>query len=220
MAVNNNFIEKIISEVLNAIEDRDELRNATKQLNYHIRAMFIKCLEECFKLPKQLSTKSMLTIDSIIDFIDDQINIGHWSDISVELRRAYTLSSFIKALFYIKFNKTNVTLEILRETLKYVDRGLLMGAPFENNSELLTKVASVVTNCIRKYFAKKELTSSGYAGGNESNQHLFLFENIKAREIEVSMLPSLQQFSDLYFKTHCPVKLQGVLLYLVDLERK
>ncbi|XP_044745723.1 bifunctional peptidase and arginyl-hydroxylase JMJD5-like [Coccinella septempunctata] len=212
MAVRFNSTEKLIREILDLVECRDELKDSARTLGCHLSLIFNECLEECFNYKELLSNKSILKIDSIIDAIDDAINIGHWSDISVELRRVFTLASFVKTLFYLRSHKTNMKIENLREALQYVDRGLLMGAPFEINSELLTKVAEMLTTHIRKYF--NENIGPLYeeaAVKTDSCNHKFLFENIKACEVDSLVLPSLEQFNRLYFETQHPVKLQGCI---------
>lgn len=212
MAVNRHFTDQIIFELLDIIQCRSELEDSTRVLNSHVHIMFNKCLAECSNLDRRINNRSMLRIDSILDYIDDEINIGHWSDISVELRRAFTLASFIKAFFHLECHKSNMEAEVLRETLKYVDRGLLMGAPFEINSDLLTKAATILTKYIRKYFNMNNFFSN--ANGeekDESTQYEFLFGNINACEVDISVLPSVQQFNNLYFMTQRPVKLQGCI---------
>ncbi|KAL3288978.1 hypothetical protein HHI36_003421 [Cryptolaemus montrouzieri] len=208
------LVKKLISKTLKIIKVRDELKTSIKISNSHICNRLHKCFCKIFE-NREVTTKILLDIESILDYVEDEINIGHWSKVPLDLRRTYTIASFIKMVLCLKFHKNNIDINKLREILRCIDKGLLLGAPLKNNPELLTKAATILSKSIHEHFPEHSLIIESESGGDLKsdevcNQPQFMFSNIDALEIDFITLPSLEHFS-VYFRNQHPLKLQGCI---------
>lgn len=87
-----NFAEVLIGKV--DVSNFDANQGTKTAMN--------KLLQECWdnsiacQHPDNFFNKK---IDSVIDYFRDLLNIGHWSDVSLELRRAVTSAYFTQVRF-------------------------------------------------------------------------------------------------------------------------
>ncbi|KAK9892683.1 hypothetical protein WA026_021536 [Henosepilachna vigintioctopunctata] len=212
----NSLKYNLISNVLDTVEDKNELENIIKMLNFHMSKTLYKCLSISFQIRKSVHDITMIEIESILDYIDDLINIGHWSEISIDLRRAYSIASFVKMVLMLQFHE-NLNLKYLRKALQCIDKGLLLGAPLENNSNILTKSATLISRYISEHLkinmhsitCNKTITDASEK--KKCNQFQYLFDRIQAEEVDTVSLPSIELFNNIYFSSQRPVKLRGCI---------
>lgn len=89
----------------------------------------------------------------------------------------------------------------LTEALKCIDLGLLLGAPLNDNEELLTKCATLLSQSINK------LTPLQI--GTSTKRKNIKGADIKGEEVICLKCPSFELFNNSYFIPQIPVKLQG-----------
>ncbi|XP_044270825.1 bifunctional peptidase and arginyl-hydroxylase JMJD5 [Tribolium madens] len=180
------------SELLSFVSDLGELSGCTNGLN----ASIDKTFKSCFK-----TLDSKLAVESVLDQLHDELNTGHWSETPLTIRRAFSAASFVKTIILLK--NSEITDDLLRQCLKTVDLGLLLGAPLQINCDLLTKCAT---------FLSKKLVNEKKSIKIEKRKHEeFYFKDldqIKGVNIETVVCPSLETFNKMYFAPRKPVKLQ------------
>lgn len=145
--ISNNFWPQTFLNIDS--EDHDIIENDVySYLNSIIELFFTKNLSECYDNCKVL-----------LDLIWEKLNTGHWKDVSLHWRKAYTSTSCLAALsqfFLMKESQESKTTSESSETLnknvfdqskvrsiiKTCDMGLLMGYPMD--TDILASLASHV----------------------------------------------------------------------------
>lgn len=64
-------------------------------LNKNIAMTFNECLVGAFQECAETNIL-LFKIDSVIDYIHDELNTGHWSEVPIKIRRVFTAANFIK----------------------------------------------------------------------------------------------------------------------------
>lgn len=119
----NNILPRSPSELLSVVPKLETLGPAyTSKVTSAAEHMYTKqysiCIENC---------------DVLIDHTWERLNTGHWKDINITWRYAYTLVSLLKALSQCALlSDSNSNINHL-DILKTCDMGLLMGAPIMDN---------------------------------------------------------------------------------------
>ncbi|CAH0546362.1 unnamed protein product [Brassicogethes aeneus] len=153
-------------------------------------------------------SKSLFEIDSVVDYLHDELNTGHWSDVPINVRRCFSVASFAKMLIMLQ-TASEFSLELLQKALKCIDLGLLLGAPLNENSDLLTDIAkylsckiSELNNSVIVFNTVKRL---------KLDEDLIIYNNLNAKEINYEECPSMELFDKIYFKAKIPVKLKSCM---------
>ena len=185
------------------ISNEDEISESVKPVNKCLNITFKSCFENdkfVIKADKQLE------IESVLDYLHDELNTGHWSEVPVSVRRAFTAASFVKTVILLHSSNTP---EVLQQCLKALDMGLLLGAHLEINTDLLTNCATYLSKHVNEDTETRVTT-------NEKRKHnsegLEKFESVKGVPVDVLSCPSLETFNK-YFTTKVPLKLQGLLKF-------
>ncbi|GLV42799.1 Jumonji domain containing 5 [Carabus blaptoides fortunei] len=150
--------------------------------------------------------------DSLVDFIHDELNTGHWSEVPESTRRVFTAASYIKAILILQ-QKEKSDADVLTEALKCLDLGLLLGAPLLENSELLLKSASYVTHRLNQTSEDPVLNLSNLIRKRRlsSPETYTEYENINASEISTVHCPSIETFNKEFFIPETPTKLKDCM---------
>ncbi|KAG8227129.1 hypothetical protein J437_LFUL001673 [Ladona fulva] len=185
-------------------------------------------------------TSALPKCQAAIESLWEKLNTGVWQDIPNYLRHLYSHASLIKSFALYKLfcydNNGEKSIDFLKQTLKSVDLGLLLGLP---TSEL-TSAARLYSDEFRKLTLK---TESGPSSSVKRTKKIRLEsktpENIgdkdcsgtrnfsrndlvtdtpwrkwkKPAEIPSLERPSLENFSKNYFKQRLPVILKNCLLH-------
>ncbi|KAJ8975505.1 hypothetical protein NQ317_010620 [Molorchus minor] len=205
--------EELLKTLRDMVEYKEELISF-KEINKSIT----KTLESCFYYSLDFNnqgkdTNKQFEIESVLDFLHEELNTGHWSEVPLSTRRCFTSASFVKCLTLLKCAQS-FSVILLRECLKCLDLGLLLGAPLELNPELLTASASTLTQVInRKCEENLEIMEYKEVSVKRKLDNRTEYEGLKAKEIECSNVPSLECFNKHYFTPQIPVKLQGCMNY-------
>lgn len=203
--------EILLDSLLN--ENKTDLRKVIldSKLHWDVKNTLSSCLNYCLDLKRvDENMLKMFEIESVIDYLHDELNTGHWSEVAIYIRQNFTCASFLKCIILMKSSAV-VSAVILKKCLRCLDMGLLLGAPIEN-LELLSKSASYLSEVLNKL---QETTDESMkiivtcTKRSIDEDHFNTFKLIKAKEVSTAECPTLEYFNKHYFKLQIPVKLTG-----------
>ncbi|XP_072399897.1 lysine-specific demethylase 8 isoform X1 [Diabrotica undecimpunctata] len=177
--------------------------------NRDIRSVLTQCLKDSLNL-KVSSEKRLLEINVIIDYLNDELNLGHWCKVPIKVRHCFTICSYVKCLILLNSGR-NSRPNLLKECLNSLDMGLLLGAPLEENPDLLTGSAEYLRKELQIYNVAENKTDIRENLSKRKIDEPNDFMNLKGRLVESVECPSLQEFIEQYFFAQVPVKIKGCL---------
>ncbi|CAH1119822.1 unnamed protein product [Phaedon cochleariae] len=206
---------QFIGMMMKFINDRNKLMDLQcSKLNKTITEKLKECLSYCLERNTQhRDLNKSIEIETILDFLHDELNTGHWSNVPLYVRHNFSTASFAKCLILILNKKPEESLELLlKKCLKCLDMGLLLGAPLENNEDLLTSSAKYLNQEIGRITDNPEKRKS-HEQGKRKLDHDFKgkFDELKGIILDSVELPSLEHFNKTYFLPQQPVKLKGCM---------
>ena len=167
----------------------------------------------------------------VLDYIWERLNCGHWKDVKVSWRHAYTLLSCLKALCeYELLTEDGETCgHDFGHVIKSCDMGLLMGAPIADN--LLARISSAIqadwksrddsrpNTKIQEQDQdthKRGLKTVNVSAIVQSSKkakagHCISDFMLESREIQRCECPSIQKFQSLYHEKKKPVILTNCM---------
>ncbi|XP_068202017.1 lysine-specific demethylase 8-like [Palaemon carinicauda] len=171
---------------------------------------------------KESLNKTFVEAQALLDYTWQKLNTGNWKDIPLTWRLVFTWGSIgLVGLCLLKILKDNLKIENKSsclqdfyksafEIVQVCDRGLLMGAPIDNNP--LHCIASAFNSYARKSKSDDALETCDY----EDNQSESLPVQQEDSAAVVKPLPSvhqpaLDQFLLKYMNIGKPVKLLGIV---------
>ncbi|EEZ99556.1 Lysine-specific demethylase 8-like Protein [Tribolium castaneum] len=190
-------------DLITFVIDKDELRSATVAINPTLDKTYKSCFQD-----SKIQANRKLEIESVLDYLHDELNTGHWSKIPITIRRAFSAASFVKTIILLK--SSEFTDDLLKQCLKTVDLGLLLGAPLQVNSELLTNCATFLSKKLNERNATCEIQNQKRKHENKDLDNL---EQINGVNIDTIVCPSLETFNNKYFVSQKPVKLQDCVTH-------
>lgn len=202
--IKNQFIRLMINPPIKVRQNN---------ISCHVTETFKKCSEYCldFNEGRDENRDYIFEISSVLDYLHEELNTGHWSEISIETRQNFTIASIIKALFLLEQAK-NISVDTLSECLKCLDMGLLLGAPLEEKSEMLSEDAKCVRVAINKVVLQNEVVKTDNVAKRKFDDNLIgAFEKILGQPIEELDIPSIETFNKKYFVPQIPVKIKGCM---------
>ena len=174
-------------------------------------AFFKKFTEtvECFYESKW--DKCYALNKALLDMNWEHLNTGHWKDVAIEWRYAYTLLSLTKAVCEFVQYKTSSNTEMLTFAIKTCDLGLLMGAPVNNN--ILVKLVTKFQDIYAKQFPSPVPSSKNDASDVPNKKvktasHPTFNLNSCIKRIKN---PSLEGFKTYYMDKEEPVIIEGAI---------
>lgn len=176
-------------------------------LNRDVKQTLKECLDHCINEKSSIDDNKLFEIESVIDYLHDELNTGHWSEVPFHIRQVFTCTSFLKCIILLK--SAELSENILKNCLKCLDMGLLLGAPIDDN-ELLPKSAiylSKLLNGLPNY--PKETVPLSTSKRCFDSEYYETFKLIKAKEIVTDECPSLENFNNNHFIPQFPIKLKG-----------
>ncbi|VEN41920.1 unnamed protein product [Callosobruchus maculatus] len=199
-------ITRILKMLKKLVKDT-EVIETKGELNYSVKNTLVECYsyvvsDENVETP--VDSGKLLEIESVIDFLYEEINTGHWSEVPIYMRQYYTAAQFIKSLIILK-HAADCSEQLFTKCLECIDMGLLLGCPLDNNKELLSNAAKLLTTEINK-INRKELTGIGTA--KRKLEGIPSYDKISAKEVDVLECPSLESFNKHYFCAQVPVKIK------------
>lgn len=203
---------EIVSDLLKYVVDGNEVKNCMQSIDNHFSELYKSCYDVGFASKEADLEVYKLDIESVLDFLHDELNTGHWSEVPIAVRHAFTSATYLKVLLLLRKHATVAAEQDLKSALKCLDMGLLLGAPLETNCDLLNKCATRISSEIQKRNALEALHNdtklvSKKRISEESNSN---FEKLQGKEINVLDCPSVEHFRKHYYAKQIPVKLRGM----------
>lgn len=203
------MIDKML---LSYVKDNNEITNCLKTVDCHFDLLLKRCYNACVQ-PEIHDTSFKFYVETVLDFLHNELNTGHWSEVPLDVRYAFQAASFIKALLLTKTCAVPLTVDILKEALKAIDLGLLLGAPLPNNSDLLIKSATLLSSEIQSF----QLQETGPIAESPKNSVDDTLERFPGKTVTELKRPALETFHKFYFAPQIPVKLQGGLEFYLKI---
>jgi len=145
----------------------------------------------------------------LLDITWEQLYSGHWKDIDITTRHAYTLVSFLKAMSEYALCGD---LYSLKDVIYTCDMGLLMGAPLLNNvlARLATKLQQLYTDD-----CGISASDSIHLSISEQQNPDYIDEDhdklLCGSKVATEACPSLEYFNEVYVSTGTPVILRNCI---------
>lgn len=202
----------VFCTLLSFITDSKEITECLKDVDCHFSTCIKSCYVACVKQKNDLDSCHTFNVEILLDFLHDELNTSHWTEVSLDVRRAFQAVSFLKVMNLLKDGVIHV--EILKEALKTIDLGLLLGAPLKHNYDLLNKSATFITKEIQSMESETNLRSTEDANAKSKiAKRKYVadddFDRLQGNNMAVLKCPSLETFNKCYFLPGIPVKLQG-----------
>lgn len=180
----------------------------SSSLNRSVKNTLLQCSNHCFNEKNSFEKNKLFEIESVIDYLHDELNTGHWSEVPIQTRQLFTYASFLKCIILVKSEK--ISENGLQKCLKCLDLGLLLGAPIDEN-QLLPTSANYLSKILNSFQINSAETILCEISNKRSidNKYYEDFELIKAQKISIEKCPSLEKFNQDYFIPQVPVKLTG-----------
>lgn len=198
--------QETLLEFLSTVKCLDQMIQDST-LHKDVKKTLKECLDHCIHEKHCTDNNKFFEIESVSDYLHDELNTGHWSEVPLCIRQLFTCTSFIKCIILLK--SAELSENNLKNCLKCLDMGLLLGAPLDEN-ELLSKSAiylSKVLNGLPNYSQETVLCSTSKRC--LESEYYETFKMIKALEIVGDECPSLENFNKNHFIPQIPVKLKG-----------
>ncbi len=156
--------------------------------------------------------KCFLNTRLLLDMTWEHLNTGHWKDVSIQWRSAYTILCVFSAVCeYVEF-KLTLDRNYLTNSVKTCDMGLLMGAPVCDN--ILTKLVTELQKRSSRHESRDPATGKKSA----------VVTTKKPKSVEMPLLdpskqisrikcPSLEHFKRDFLDTETPVIIEGAIDY-------
>jgi len=142
----------------------------------------------------------------LLDITWEHLYSGHWKDIDISTRHAYTLVSLLKVVS--EFAQCG-DLYSMKDVIYTCDMGLLMGAPLLNNilARLATKLQQLYTDSCSASDTDTVRT------GQQNAEHVDQDHNqlLCGSKVATEACPSLEYFSEVYVSTGTPVILRNCM---------
>ncbi|XP_048513078.1 bifunctional peptidase and arginyl-hydroxylase JMJD5 isoform X2 [Athalia rosae] len=168
-------------------------------------------------LTDQWIQNALVKLDACLDRTWESLNSGYWKEVSVKYRYCYSFCTILKsALLLIRFDNfsicdklKHIELDVLKEVILQIDKGILLGAPPSSIPGLLPNVARKLNSLI--------LRVGGRECWNIQDQLLFS-EDASKRELLPGFTPvprchqpSMEKFYTNIFQPKIPTILEGCM---------
>ena len=191
-----------------------------KHLQTALKLLIAYKCTECHRLSKTL-----------LEITWEHLNTGHWKDVDINWRHAYSYLSLFKALCEVACSRAfNTSCETetftIQDAISTCDMGLLMGAPVMNNilTKLVTKLQSLhVANTKHSTEVGEHTQNTNLRACEDSNtnqSHAIKKQKIShsasiniTHPIPTVSCPSVECFCNNHFVPLCPVVLKDTIGY-------
>lgn len=162
-----------------------------------------QCFDYCYNKRMEKDNNKIFEIESVIDYLQDELNTGHWSEVPIQTRQLFTCTSFLKCIVFLKSEELSQV--NLKKCLKCLDMGLVMGAPID--FEPLQKSATYLSKLLHELENTKINVEATKRRLNE--EYYDSFRDVNAQEISTEECPNMEYFNKSYFTKQIPAKLTG-----------
>lgn len=200
MASNNELFEKLEhyrSKVVLSLQEISDLDVTCKSL-----------LRRYLSNTELIDSSAVIKIQALLDYMYEQVNIGNWKEVKLYLRKTITITSYLKLIAHIKCSK-NFSDDVIKESFKIIDIGLLFGCPLEAEPKLLKICASEInTKVVPSSNAQYALLSGISALPSELPTNAIHFN---ATPVQIIECPTMEYFFKNFIMTETPVILENCI---------
>lgn len=86
----------LLCSILQQIISKTEIMVALNNINTPLSNTYRDCCEKVFNKETQVEEIDQFKIESVLDYLHEKLNTGHWSEVPLCTRKSFTSSSFIK----------------------------------------------------------------------------------------------------------------------------
>lgn len=147
-----------------------------------------------------INESSVLKIQAVIDRMYEKVNIGNWKEVPIFIRKTITIASYLRLLALIKCSGNE---DIIRESFKIIDFGIMFGSQLEAEPQLLQKCATII-NPVNSIDINMNVNQ-------EENTLVSDAKQLSAITIEVVDCPSMENFYKNYILAEKPVVLSNCM---------
>lgn len=188
-----NKLEEFKALVLDSFDDVADLDGSCKAL-----------LRGYLTDPESINPLTITKLQSVIDYMYEQVNIGNWKEVKLFLRITITIASYLLVLAKTKC-ATDVTETFVRDLYKVLDFGIMFGCPVNEEPELLQNCATLLNSMgLLPHNTDAVPSQVPEKVSDESN-------NYDAHPIEVIDCPSMEHFYKNYIVAEKPVILKNCI---------
>lgn len=165
-------------------------------------------IEDKIKFPSLKWIKnSLIVVEACLDKTWEILNSGHWQFVPVEYRYCYTLCTILKTvLLELQYSNSSKQFtkntSLLKNIIQQIDKGILLGAPLPNVTDLLPKLASELNIYVTESLEldleeliidSKNLYKSILPGFTEIVQYVIPSMELFYKEIFMPKVPALMK---------------------------
>lgn len=152
-----------------------------------------------------IDSSAVVKIQAVLDYMYEQVNIGNWKEVKLFLRKTITITSYLKLLAHIKCSK-EFSDNVIKESFKIIDIGLLFGCPLEAEPKLLKICASEINSKVVP--AVNSQVSEISAIPSELPTNAIKFNAVPVQTIDC---PNMEHFYKNFILTETPVILDNCI---------
>ncbi|KOX74949.1 Ankyrin-2 [Melipona quadrifasciata] len=165
-------------------------------------------IEDKIKFPSLKWIKnSLIVVEACLDKTWEILNSGHWQFVPVEYRYCYTLCTILKTVL-LELQHSNSSKQftkntsLLKNIIQQIDKGILLGTPLPNVTDLLPKLASELNIYVTESLEldleeliidSKNLYESTLPGFTEIVQYVIPSMELFYKEIFMPKVPALMK---------------------------
>lgn len=169
-----------------------------KAVDCFFKEEWIDCLSKC---------------KALLDITWEYLYTGHWKDVHIVWRQAYTYVSYLKALAEFAVQCSNCC-EDFHNVIRTCDMGLLMGAPALNNvlPKLASRIHKLHVNYMQKSGDFNENSDDDLEISTPACESTLLISHCSENSVSVlHSPPSIEHFSTNFMETNTPVIIKGCM---------
>lgn len=203
---------------LKKLTNKNTVNLRCNNINCHVLHTLKKLHTTLLELNNIPESNVLFEINSVLDYLHEELNtgrlvvflkkiklklfLGHWSAVPIEARQNFTIASYLKSLCLLH---TRTSTDLLKQCLKAVDMGLLLGAPLEENPQLLCDAASI----LRQQLQNECIELPPFTTKRKIEDFQDSFNTLKGVGVGELEVPSVETFNRNFFIPQIPVKLKG-----------
>ncbi|XP_015379377.1 PREDICTED: lysine-specific demethylase 8 [Diuraphis noxia] len=187
----NVIVDEVLLHLESSLSARFDYSDVHKSLDY----LFQKSLNDS---QSENSKVALSSVEAVLEKVWESLHTGSWANAPDGMRKLYSHASLLKAKLLLKTGNDE---RMLKNTIKAIDMGLLMGNEFRNE---LTVAASLLCKALKQncFEVPVKLCDNGVSDSNCA-----LHKN--GDHVPTLHQPSLETFLRDFLKSKTPVKITG-----------
>lgn len=208
--------QRISSKLIHLVPEYDQVKSL--YANHELSSQ-MSILSQCYDTVKQMTVdyfdetstvdRALFLVSSLKDKLYESLNIGRWSDVDENICKAFTVATFLEALFRLHQPSGQTSIE---KVLYDLDFGLLLGCPLSgSNSAMLTESIRIIeehlpARCDSGTKKRKLNAPAVTVAGLKRTE-----AELKHSSIDVVQRPSVEHFHINHFITGIPLLIRDCM---------